>query len=66
VAAIQAAEMVRHANQVILYGLALIFDRERVGSHVEPLEREVDMRVVLLLAGDLSVHVAKHATTAAV
>ena len=64
--AIQAAKVIRHANQVVVDRLLFICQILYVRPHVESLNREVNKGIILLLSCDLSIHVAKHARATAI
>jgi hypothetical protein len=66
VTAIKAAKVVRDTVQVVEDGLGLILQSLGVWAHVKAFDREVNVGIVLLLPGNLRIHVSKHAGAASV
>ena len=58
---VQTSKMIGHSYQVVKDGLGLIRESAGVWTHVEAFDREVNVGIILLLSGNLRIHVAKHA-----
>ena len=59
-ASVKAAIVIRHSNKVIIDGFRSLIQSLDERSHVKALDREIHMRVILLLTCDLRVHVTEH------